>query len=234
MSAPPIAMVLAAGYGQRMRPLTLTTPKPLLTVGGRALIDWHLLALARAGVRRVVINLSWLGPQIRAHVGEGGRFGLEYQYSEEGAEPLEAGGGIHRALPLLARDGDDAPFLIVNGDIWTDFDFARLSPLPAGSDALLVMVPNPPQHPRGDFALAAGRVIADQQAPRRTYAGIGLYRPSFFAGCQPGKFPLLPLLQRSLQAGRLAAQAYDGLWFDIGTPQRLAELDQRLAAGANG
>ena len=230
MSVPQRAMVLAAGVGERMRPLTLTRPKPLLEVGGRALIDWHLTALARAGVREVVINLSWLGAQIRAHVGDGARFGMRVAYSEEGAEPLEAGGGIFKALPLLGPE----PFLLVNGDVWTDFDFARIATLPAGCDALLVMVPNPPQHARGDFHLADGRVVAHQTPLRRTYSGLAVYRPELFAGSPGGKFPLLPLLLRAIDAGRLSAQAYDGLWFDIGTPQRLQDLDHRLAAGANG
>lgn len=230
MSAPRHAMVLAAGFGERMRPLTLTNPKPLLAVGGRALIDWHLIALARAGVRDVVINLSWLGEQIRAHVGDGSRFDLRVVYSEEGAVPLEAGGGIFKALPLLG----DEPFLVVNGDVWTDFDFSRLRPLPADCDAQLVMVPNPPQHPRGDFFLRDSQVVLEETAHRRTYAGMGVYRPVLFAGCAAGRFPLLPLLQRAAAAGRLAAQRYDGLWFDIGTPQRLQELDQRLAGAANG
>jgi MurNAc alpha-1-phosphate uridylyltransferase len=230
MSAPRRAMVLAAGFGERMRPLTLTTPKPLLQVGGRALLDWHLAALARAGVRDVVINLSWLGAQIRDHVGDGKRFDLRVEYSEEGALPLEAGGGIFKALPLLGEE----PFLVVNGDIWCDIDFARVVPLPAGCDALLVMVPNPPQHPRGDFFLRDGLVVPDETSQRRTYAGVGIYRAALFAGCAPGKFPLLPVLQRAAAAGRLAAHRYDGLWFDIGTPQRLEELDQRLASAANG
>ena len=230
MSVPRRAMLLAAGIGARMRPLTLTTPKPLLQVGGRALIDWHLTALARAGVREVVINLSWLGAQIRAHVADGARFGLQVHYSDEGPVPLEAGGGIFKALPLLGPE----PFLVVNGDIWTDCNFARVAGLPADCDGLLVMVPNPVQHARGDFFVAGQRVVAFETPVRRTFAGISVYRPDFFAGSAPGRLPLLPLLQRALNAGRLAAQFYDGLWFDIGTPQRLQELDTRLAAGANG
>ncbi len=230
MSVPRRAMLLAAGFGERMRPLTLATPKPLLQVGGRALIDWHLTALARAGVREVVINLSWLGAQIRAHVADGARFGLQVLYSEEGPVPLEAGGGIFKALPLLGPE----PFLVVNGDIWTDYDFARCADVPPDCDGLLVMVPNPAQHARGDFFVAAQRIVAHETPVRRTYSGIAVYRPGFFAGSAPGKFPLLPLLQRALNAGRLAAQLYDGLWFDIGTPQRLQELDTRLASGANG
>ncbi len=228
-------MVLAAGLGERMRPLTLTRPKPLLEVGGRALIDWHLVALARAGVRDVVINLSWLGAQIEAHVADGARFGLRVAYSREPAQPLEAGGGIYQALPLLGRE----PFLVVNADVWTDFDVARMVALPDDCDALLVMVQNPTQHPRGDFFLDSSRsnfsrIVPQETAVRRTYAGLGVYRPELFTGCTAGRFPLLPLLHRAMAAGRLAAQRYDGLWFDIGTPQRLQELDTRLASGANG
>lgn len=230
MSPPRRAMVLAAGLGERMRPLTLTRPKPLLEVGGKALIDWHLIALARAGVRDVVINLSWLGAQIESHVADGARFGLRVAYSREPAQPLEAGGGIFQALPLLG----DEPFLVVNGDVWTDFDFARMAALPDDCDALLVMVPNPPQHSRGDFFLDGSRIVPQPTAIRRTYAGLGIYRPAFFDGCAAGRFPLLPLLQRAMAAARLGAQRYDGLWFDIGTPQRLQELDARLASGANG
>jgi MurNAc alpha-1-phosphate uridylyltransferase len=151
-------------------------------------------------------------------------------YSKEGAIPLEAGGGIFKALPLLGPE----PFLLVNGDVWTDFNFAKIAALPADCDAALVMVPNPPQHPRGDFYLADGHVVTRETPLRRTYSGLGVYRPELFAGSPGGKFPLLPLLQRAIDAGRLAAQLYDGLWFDIGTPQRLQELDHRLAAGANG
>jgi N-acetyl-alpha-D-muramate 1-phosphate uridylyltransferase len=230
MSVPRRAMLLAAGFGERMRPLTLTRPKPLLEVGGRALLDWHLTGLARAGVREVVINLSWLGEQIRAQVGDGARFGLKVAYSDEGAVPLEAGGGIFQALPLLGSE----PFLVVNGDIWTDFHFARIEDLPADCTGLLVMVPNPPQHLRGDFFVDDRRIVSQETAQRRTYSGIGLYRAEFFAGCAPGKFPIMPLWQRAIAAGRLAAQLYDGSWFDVGTPQRLQELDSRLAAGANG
>lgn len=230
MSVPQRAMLLAAGFGERMRPMTLTTPKPLLQVGGRALIDWHLTALARAGVREVIINLSWLGAQIRAHVAGGARFGLQVHYSDEGSVPLEAGGGIFKALPLLGPE----PFLVVNSDIWSDYNFARGAELPPDCDGLLVMVPNPAQHARGDFFVAEQRIVPHATAVRRTYSGIAMYRPEFFAGSAAGKFPLLPLLQRALNAGRLAAQLYDGLWFDVGTPQRLQELDTRLASGANG
>ncbi len=214
------AMILAAGRGERLRPLTLQTPKPLLIVRGRPLIAWHLAALARIGVREVVINLSWLGEQIRATLGDGAAFGLAVHYSDEGPEPLETGGGIFRALPLLGPD----PFLLVNGDIFTDLDPGRLVLEP---DALahLVLVPNPTHHPRGDFALAAGR-IQEAGEPRYTYSGVGVYRPELFAGCSDGRYPLLPLLQRAIALGRLCGEVYTGRWTDVGTPERLAAIER--------
>jgi MurNAc alpha-1-phosphate uridylyltransferase len=219
------AMLLAAGRGERMRPLTDHTPKPLLIAGGKPLIVWHLEALARAGVREVIINLSWLGAQIRAALGAGREFGLSIQYSEEGSPPLETGGGIFQALPLLGP----APFLVVNGDTFTDIDLSTLK-LSAAADARLVLVPNPPQHPRGDFGLD-GEAILDQEPRSFTYSGIGLFSPELFAGCVPGRFPLLPLLKRAIAAGRLQGQLHSGQWLDIGTPERLAGLNQRLGRG---
>jgi MurNAc alpha-1-phosphate uridylyltransferase len=195
------AMVLAAGRGERMRPLTDARPKPLLEVGGRPLIAWHLAALARAGIAEVIINLSWRGEQLRAALGDGAAFGVRIRYSEEG---------------------------VVNGDVWTDLDFGQLA-LERDAQAHLVLVPNPPQHPRGDFALQAERVT-QQEAGRFTYSGIGLYRPEFFSGCTAGKFPLLPLLTRAIAAGQVRGHLYPGQWWDVGTPQRLAQLDQRLRA----
>jgi MurNAc alpha-1-phosphate uridylyltransferase len=239
------AMILAAGRGERMRPLTDARPKPLLDVGGRPLIEWHLQALARAGFRELVINLSWLGSQISAHLGDGARFGVSITYSEEGPEPLETGGGIFRALRWLGP----APFVVVNGDVWTDYRFDRLPQLDAAALAALVLVPNPPQHPRGDFATrsrpdatpgeAGWDIVPEADAgsealPRRTFSGIGVYRPEFFSGCSDGRFPLLPLLRRAAAAGQLRAERYDGEWHDIGTPERLGALDERLAGGAIG
>jgi MurNAc alpha-1-phosphate uridylyltransferase len=217
------AMLLAAGRGERMRPLTDHTPKPLLTAGGRPLIAWHLQALARAGIREVVINLSWLGEQIRAAVGDGRDFGLRVQYSEEGSPPLETGGGIFQALPLLGAE----PFLVVNGDTFTDIDVRDLALSPA-ADARLVLVDNPPQHPQGDFLLDGDHIVAGD-GPRLTYSGIGIFSPALFTGCQSGQFPLLPLLKRAIAAGRLQGQRHEGLWLDIGTPERLAALNRRLA-----
>jgi MurNAc alpha-1-phosphate uridylyltransferase len=213
------AMILAAGRGERLRPLTDHKPKPLLAVRGQALIVWHLQALARAGVREVVINLSWLGEQIRAALGSGERFGLQLHYSQEPAGALEAGGGIHQALPLLGP----GPFMLVNGDIHTDFDFAKLAIAPQ-SLAHLVLVPNPAQHPRGDFSLQQGD-IGEQDQPRYTYAGIGVFRPELFAGCEAGRFPLLPLLRKAIGVQRLQGERYLGQWTDVGTAERLALLN---------
>lgn len=220
-------MILAAGKGERMRPLTDDRPKPLLEAGGRALIEHHLDALARAGFRDIVVNLAYKGAMIPARLGDGARFGVSIRYSDEGPEPLETGGGIHHALPLLGRE----PFLLVNGDIFVRIDFAAVR-APAGALAHLVLVPNPGHHPRGDFALSAdGRVVAD--GPTLTYAGVGIFDPALFAGCAPGKFPLAPLLHRARDAGRLTGQRHDGVWLDVGTPARLAALDAQLRGEAS-
>ena len=219
------AMLLAAGRGERLRPITDTLPKPLVAIAGKPLIVYHLEALARAGVRDVVINLSWLGEKIQAALGDGGRYGVRIAYSEEGPVPLETGGGIHRALPLLGAD----PFLVVNADVWTDVDFALVPPLEKGSDARLLLAPNPPHHPRGDFGLE-GDFVVQSDAERFTYTGIGLYRPELFEGCTPGKFPLLPLLKRAIAGRRLRGEIYGGEWLDIGSPDRLAWLDARERA----
>jgi N-acetyl-alpha-D-muramate 1-phosphate uridylyltransferase len=218
------AMLLAAGRGERMRPITDTLPKPLLRVGGRALIAWHLAALARAGIREVVINLSWLGEQLRAALGDGQEFGVRISWSEEGPVPLETGGGILRAVPLLGP----GPFLVVNSDIWTDIDFGRLR-LEPGAHAHLVLVANPPHHPRGDFALE-GDVIVNRDSERFTYSGVGLYHPEFFHDCTAGRFPLLPLLNRAIAAGRARGEVHRGQWCDVGSPERLASLERGLRA----
>ena len=219
------AMVLAAGRGERLRPLTDTVPKPLVQVAGKPLIAWHLTALARAGVREVVINLSWLGAQLRAALGDGRGFGVTIHYSEEGPVALETGGGIFRALPLLGTE----PFLVVNGDIWTDLTFGSLALAP-GALAHLVLVPNPPRHPRCDFGLEEGGMVVKRYSERFTYCGVGLYRPEFFHDCEPGRFPLLPLLNRAIAARRLHGELYRGRWSDVGTPARLAALNAELAA----
>ncbi|MCZ8131882.1 MAG: nucleotidyltransferase family protein [Steroidobacteraceae bacterium] len=219
------AMILAAGRGERMRPLTLTCPKPLLEAGGRPLIVWHLERLARAGVTDVVVNLSWLGERIPAALGDGSGFGLRLHYVDEGPEPLETGGGIVNALAHFG----EGPFAVVNGDVWTDAP-VPLAPAP-GRLAHLVLVPNPPQHPRGDFGLEAGECRYD--GPRRhTFSGIASYRPELFRGQPPGKRPLKPLLDRAIHAGLATAELYRGRWTDVGTPERLAALDAELRGAA--
>jgi N-acetyl-alpha-D-muramate 1-phosphate uridylyltransferase len=216
------AMLLAAGRGERLRPITDSLPKALVPVGGRALIVWHLLALARAGIREVIVNTSWLGGQLHAALGDGQQFGVSIAWSDEGPVPLETGGGILRAVPLLGPE----PFLVVNADIWTDIDFARLRLEPQAL-AHLVLIRNPPHNARGDFALAGGRVIS-AGGERFTYSGVGLYRPEFFAGCSEERFPLLPLLERAIAAGRVCATVHRGRWCDVGTVERLASLEAGL------
>ena len=216
------AIVLAAGRGERLRPITDTLPKPLVPVAGKPLIGYHLHALYRAGVRDVVINLSWLGDRIREELGDGRDYGVRIAYSDEGPVALETGGGIFNALPLLGPE----PFLVVNGDVWTDIDFAALM-LRDDADASIVFVPNPAHNMRGDFALE-GDIVVERDSSRLTYSGVGIFRPEFFAGCSPGKFPLAPLLRRAIAAGRLRGALHRGDWCDIGSPARLAELDRRV------
>lgn len=226
-SAIDTAMILAAGRGERMRPLTDHTPKPLLEVGGRPLIVWHVERLAAAGIRDLVINHAHLGQLIEQALGDGARWGVRIRYSAEGeGRALETGGGIFRALPLLGG----APFLVVNADVWTDFDPRGLALAP-GDLACLAMVDNPPHHPHGDFHLAGGRLHADGE-PRLTFSGIGLYSPALFSGCSPGAFPLAPLLRDAMRAGRVGGVHHPGLWVDVGTPQRLRDLTRLLDAPA--
>lgn len=239
-------MILAAGRGERMRPLTLARPKPLLAVGGEALIEHHLRALAAAGYREIVVNLSWLGEQIAAALGDGRRYGLAIRYSDEGPEPLETGGGIFRALPLLCPMGVE-PFLVLNGDVWMNYPYERLrarfaAGLPAKDQAHLVLVPNPVHNPRGDFAFLEGRMVepvpgmaADTAVagriaalPRRTFSGLGVYHPSLFNGCSDGVFKLAPLLRAAAVQNRVGVELFEGDWQDIGTPERLEALNARL------
>jgi len=217
-------MLLAAGRGERMRPLTDEHPKPLLQVAGKPLVVWHLERLARAGFRDMVINVSWLGQQIVDALGDGSRYGVHIDWSREPWPALETGGGLFNALPLLG----DAPFLLVNSDVYTDIDFASLRIAPDDL-AQLVLVPNPPHHLQGDFWLDKARIGAEG-GERLTYSGISVLRPALFAGAQPGRFPLLPWLLRALAAGRLGGQKHAGRWLDIGTPERLRELDAELAS----
>ncbi|AIT25720.1 mobA-like NTP transferase domain protein [Bordetella holmesii 30539] len=220
-------MILAAGRGQRMRPLTDRTPKPLLPVAGKPLIVWHLERLAAAGFREVVINHAWLGGQIESALGDGQAYGLTVRYSPE-TVPLETAGGIVRALPLLG----EAPFLVINGDIWCDWDPAQAgaaaAQLPARG-AWLLLVDNPPQHPAGDFLLAADGQVSSAEGPRLTFSGIGIYDPALFQGMAPDTpAPLAPLLRAAMGQGRVRGQHHQGRWTDVGTPERLAALDQSL------
>ena len=215
-----IAMILAAGRGERLRPLTESTPKALVEVRGRSLLERHLDKLQSSGIETVVINLGWLGEKIAEKIGSGRAYGLKVIYSPEGDDILETGGGIHRALPLLGSE----PFLVVNADIYTDM------PLPPASLAEedmghLVLVPRPPHRQQGDFDLHKGR-IADTSSGTYTFSGVAVYRPEFFADCEPGRFPLAPMLRAAARAGQLAGSLYEGLWADVGTPQRLDELNR--------
>ena len=234
---PTHALVFAAGKGERMRPLTETTPKPLLVAGGKPLIVWHLEKLAALGVREVVINTSWLADRFAPSLGDGTAWGLRLHYAFEGPEPLETGGGMLNALPLLG----EAPFLAIAADVWTDVDFAALPREPEGL-AHLVMVPNPEHHGRGDFALDDdGRLhLATAGAEALTFSGIGLYRRTFLEGWRaivgnapgadesPPRFKLRPLFDAAIAHGAITGQRHDGGWTDVGTPERLAALDAAL------
>lgn len=217
------AMILAAGRGERMRPLTDHTPKPLLPVGGRPLIVHHLEALRAAGIRELVVNTGHLGAQLPAALGDGQHWGVHIRWSAEPPEALETGGGIFQALPLLGPE----PFLVVNGDVWSDYPFARLPGAPAGL-AHLVLVDNPAYHLQGDFALTAEGKVVHDGATKLTFSGISVLRPELFAGCAPGRFPLGPLLRRALASGQVSGEHYQGRWRDIGTPERLATLEREL------
>jgi MurNAc alpha-1-phosphate uridylyltransferase len=230
------ALIFAAGLGERMRPLTEHTPKPLLHAGGLRLIEWHLQRLAALGIREVLVNTSWLAEQFPQSLGDGQRWGLRITYLFEGDTPLETGGGMLNALPVLG----DAPFLAVNGDIWSDFDFARLPHEPDG-DAHLVMVDNPAHHPHGDFVLDRdGRLHATSDAERLTFAGIGVYRPQLLqdwrdiiaaapgSEATPPRFKIVPLLKAAMARDAISAEHHPGHWTDVGTPQRLQQLDLQL------
>jgi MurNAc alpha-1-phosphate uridylyltransferase len=205
-----------------MRPLTDHTPKPLLEVGGKALIEYHLAALQRAGIKEVIINHAWLGEQIEARLGTGGHYGLQIQYSPEAPVALETAGGIIQALPRLGNE----PFIVVNGDIWCDYPLQQLPEQLEGL-AHLVMVDNPSHNPQGDFCLANGRLQAEGHN-KLTYSGIGVYHPRLFAGLETGIRPLAPLLKNAMTKGLISGEHYRGRWLDIGTPERLDELDTEL------
>ena len=247
------ALIFAAGLGERMRPLTDTTPKPLLSAGGKPLIVWHLHKLAAAGIYDVVINTSWLAKQFPETLGDGSSFGLHLEYTYEGPTPLETGGGLWHALPLLGRERiSEEPFIAINGDIWTDYDFAKLPREPTG-DAHLVMVDNPEHNPRGDFTLlrdgqlSSGSPHPDDVAEtgdagtRLTFAGIGVYRPSLFddwrriIGDAPGardkqpRFKLAPLLRAAMGRSAVSGERHPSHWTDVGTPERLESLSKSIS-----
>jgi MurNAc alpha-1-phosphate uridylyltransferase len=222
------AMILAAGKGERMRPLTDLTPKPLLQVADKPLIEYHLEHLVRAGFRELVINVSWLGQQIEDYLGDGSRWGCDISWSRE-PEPLETAGGIARALPLLGAE----PFVLINGDIWIDFPlekFERMT-LAEGCLAHLVLVNNPPHHPDGDFLLGPDARLSpggNNGATAYTYSGLALYHPRFFEGVAPNKLPLRPLLESGMGQSTVTGEYFAGRWLDLGTPERLAELDAHV------
>ncbi len=218
-------MILAAGRGERMRPLTENLPKPMLEVGGHRLVEYHLSALADHGVRDVVINLSWHGARIREALGDGASRGLSIRYSEEGPEPLGTAGGIAAALPLLGTE----PFIVLNGDVWTDFALAALK-APRTSLAHLVLVGNPEHHPDGDYAIGTGGRLGDGDG-RLTFSGVSVLDPALFEGVAPGFLALKPLLDAAMSASRLTGQRHGGAWRDVGTPARLAALDADLRLG---
>jgi N-acetyl-alpha-D-muramate 1-phosphate uridylyltransferase len=227
------AMILAAGRGERMRPLTDHAPKALLTAGGKRLIGYHIENLVCAGIHEIIINHAHLGEQIEQALGDGGGYGVRIFYSPEGDQVLETGGGIFNALPLLGAE----PFIVVNADVWTDYPFAQLPADPEGL-AHLVLIANPPHHPHGDFVLRGGYAYDSFHSPsgrgqgegRLTFSGIGVYRPELFAECKHGKFPLAPLLRAAMERHQVTGEHYRGTWFDIGTPERLQHLDQLLNA----
>ena len=224
------AMILAAGRGERMRPLTDVTPKVLLEAAGKPLVQWHVERLRKAGFQRIVINHAWLGEQIEQTLGDGTRFGVRIDYSRE-VQALETAGGIVNALPLIG----DEPFLVVNGDVFTDFDFALLLPRLAalggnGVLAHLVLVDNPSHHPGGDFALLTSGSVVAEGPVRLTFSGIALYRPELYRGLAAGmRAPLAPVLRAAMARGAVSGERYGGLWFDVGTPVRLAELNLLLS-----
>ena len=217
------AMILAAGRGERMRPLTNVVPKPLLKVAGKSLIEYQIDALAKAGIVELVINCAWLGQQVINRLGDGNRYGVSITYSDEGEEALETAGGIINALPLLGSE----PFVVVNGDIWCDYDFNQL-PNKIPGLAHLVMVDNPEHNPEGDFALKGDGHLAIEGSNKLTFSGIGVYKPELFAGLANGKQPLAPLLRQAMQQQQVTGEQYKGEWLDIGTPERLDELNQRV------
>ena len=216
------AMILAAGRGERLRPLTDSTPKPLIVVGGQTLIERHLQRLALAGFREVVINLDHLGDLIREALGDGSRWGLNIQYSQEPKGALDTGGGIFNALPLLG----DSPFAVINGDVYSDYPLARLRAIKC-NHAHLILVPNPDHNPAGDFVLQGGYIkqaTASADEHSNTFSGISVYHPRFFDSAQEGRFSVVPLLFEAAKIQRLTGEIYRGNWHDIGSMERLEKL----------
>jgi len=224
------AMILAAGQGTRMRPLTLYKPKPLLEVGGKALIVWHIEKLKQMGVTEIVINSAWLADVLIGTLGDGSQFGVKILWTRED-QGLETAGGIINALPLLGTE----PFILVNGDVWTTFDFAHLLHIPLEQDlAHLVFVTNPVQHPKGDFTLSNGRAYTfeqEQTGEALTYSGVAVIHPKMFDGLDAGKRPLAPLLKQAMQDGKISAEKMQAAWVDVGTPERLSDLDLQIRQG---
>lgn len=221
------AMILAAGLGQRMRPLTLHTPKPLLCVGNKPLIVWHIENLKRAGITEIVINTAWLAHELHHALGDGSQLGVHISWSDE-TEGLETAGGIIRALPLLG----DEPFVLVNGDIWTTHNFSTLAEIDLAQQlGHLVLVDNPIQHPMGDFILQDALAYSKEQmtGDALTYSGIAVFSPKLFAGYADGKRPLAPILKQAMQQGLISAEKSTQKWVDVGTPERLADLDRELS-----
>ncbi len=216
------AMILAAGRGERLRPLTDSMPKPLVEIGGKSLIEHLIEALAAAGFRQIVINQGHLGNMLPAAIGDGSRWNITIHWSDEQPEALDTGGGIHQALPLLGS----SPFLVVNGDIWTDFPFSHLRAIKCDW-AHLVMIPNPPQHHRGDFVLHNAR-IRNEGGDKLTFSGIGVYHPRLFEGCTPGKFSIVPLLRSAMETHCVTGEIYKGGWEDIGTLERLKTVRLKI------
>ena len=223
-------MSLAEGMGNGMLPLTWNTPKPLLKVGGKPLIVWHIEKLQKIGVQEIVINTAWLGEKLVEALGDGSQFGVKILWSHEG-QGLETAGGIIKALPLLGNE----PFILVNGDVWTTMDFAPLLNVQLQDDlAHLVLVENPVQHPQGDFTLAANKAYTFEQArsgENLTYSGVAVMHPQMFNGLESGKRPLAPLLKQAMQQEKISAQKLQGVWVDVGTPERLNALDQQIQQG---
>ena len=225
------AMILAAGLGNRMRPLTLYKPKPLLEVGGKALIVWHIEKLKNIGVTEIIINSAWLADVLIGALGDGSQFGVSIRWTRED-EGLETAGGIINALPLLG----DEPFILVNGDVWTTFDFASLLNVQLNTDlAHLVFVQNPEQHPKGDFTLVDGRAYTfdqNMQGEHLTFSGVSVIDPKMFEGLEHGKRPLAPLLKQGMLDGKITAEKMQAAWVDVGTPERLMALDLQIRQGA--